>query len=66
MFFRLLPSLTKKKGDFSEIGNEILGRHPLRVPGTPFHPLPLVFGSFHAPQIGGSLHWWSYNSCCHV
>ncbi len=63
-FRGLLPSLTKN-GDFSEKGDDILGHRSLRVPGTPYPPSHL-FGSFHTPQIGGSLHWWSYNSCCHV
>lgn len=61
LFRGLLP--TRKMAISQKRLDEILWRHPLRVPGKPPHPLP---PSFHAPQIGGSLHWWSYNSSCHV
>lgn len=62
-----LPHLSnsQKEVNFSEKGHKISGRHPLRVTGTPSRPLPFVH-FLSMPHIGGSLHWWSCNSCCHV
>lgn len=66
--FRGASSLShrKKEEDFQEKEDDISSHLPLRVPGTPFPPFPLVQIFPYPRKIGGSLHWWSYNSCCHV
>lgn len=60
------PLWQKKKKWFLRKGGWNIRTLPFKSAGNP-SPTPVTCSNLSIPhKIGGSLQWWSYNSCCHV